>query len=89
MTEMVERVAKALALSHGHKWDELEDEMPFERDWASKPYPTKGYYRKDARTAFTAMREPTEDEMRNAWDYAGDYDPRYWWHAMIDEALRE
>ncbi len=56
MTEMVERVARAICEADSEPWDELgetgADNAPF-------PY-SKEMYRKLARAAIAAMREPTE-----------------------------
>lgn len=114
MTEMVERVAKALwDLYQSHPYTRFgSNDLAFGQEWKGKIVPWEYLltdqvvsscaeeYRVKARTAITAMREPTE-EMADAAD---DTDALCWslepgegldavrwsvaWKAMIDEALK-
>lgn len=94
MSEMVERVARAICAADDEPWDELgetsEDNAPFgySRQW----------YRGLARAAIAAMREPTEEMISGEgvhehvhWDYScyvcGGAQEH--WYAMIDAALKE
>lgn len=75
MSEMVERVAKAIARVRDddyHPWEEFKE-----------------LYREEARAAIDAMREPTHKMICAALD-ANDKGGRAfsdWYRAMIDEAL--
>ena len=78
MSEMVERVAKELArVRQAANWGELAEKG-------------REFWRKDARAAIAAMREPTEAMLsppvaqRSWWE---DMTPLTVWQAMIDEAL--
>ncbi len=76
MSEMVDRVAKALA---GRGWEGLEDGDVFCSN------PTKYHYRCQAREAIAAMRVPTPAMLE-----AGPFEPymdRDVWAKMIDAAL--
>jgi hypothetical protein len=74
MSEMVERVAKhiALALAEAH----AEREVPEPDD-----------FRKAARAAIEAMQEPTEAMVEAGDETLADCARRHW-EAMIDEALK-
>lgn len=75
MSEMIERVARALA-----KQDAYPD-LPNEPAWPG--------WREVARAAIAAMREPTE-AMRIKGRYANEMsDATATWRAMIDAALLE
>lgn len=74
MSEMVERVAKAMAR---HRWDEFDEEQ-------------REAGRELARNAIAEMREPTELMIQagerlepDTLMFVSDY-----WRAMIDEALK-
>lgn len=91
MSEMVERVAQAIALaSNGGTWD----------DWYNDEQ--REFHRKRARAAIEAMREPTEDMWKaglatghvggigdNGGLEPNDFDPEEVWPAMIDAALAD
>jgi len=72
MTEMVERVAKAL-------W---QDRWP-DQEWNVLQ---RLNYMGHARAAIEAMREPDIDMVQAGWDARGEVCERY--RAMIDEALK-
>lgn len=92
MSEMIERVAKALfsgSVYHGYNKETLDAE------W----FRTKGIHMAQAKAAIEAMREPTEDmrwagytreafapESTNVSSIQFDAKPI--WHRMIDEALK-
>jgi hypothetical protein len=83
MSEMVDRVAKALCERDGDNWDH------FERGGVrltTEGYSSKDGYMRAARAAIAAMREPTRD-MSLVGEAAGNDSTRTW-RAMIDEALR-
>jgi len=75
MTEMIERVARAIHSAEvedeGDPWNDLGDYV-------------QGEYRTLARAAIAAMREPTEAMLGPPWNY-GRLEI---WQAMIDEALK-
>lgn len=82
MSEMVERVARALFhWQHGHdRWDEAE---PEEREDACEA----------ARAAIETLREPPDEALKAAariWDddWCTETNALNMWNAMIDEALR-
>ena len=79
MSEMVERVAAAIFCSHigGNGWPE------------GLPENAKDYWRKEARAAIEAMREPTEAMIDKTWreQVADSGDPDGVWRVMIDAAL--
>lgn len=85
MSEMVERVARALAdLDADYEPDEIleGDDFPF---WQ--------YFKHDARVVIAAMREPTEAMLHAAWavyddDWCGETNALNMWQAQIDEALK-
>lgn len=83
MGEMVERIAKAIAISgNGGTWD----------DWYNEDQ--REFHRRRARAAIEAMREPTEVMVGAAVEYAalgGDiplYNIEYVFNDMIDAALK-
>jgi hypothetical protein len=79
MSEMIERVAKAMALkANGGDWD-----VHYTAD-------QRDLWRLRARAAINAMREPTEAMAEfPTWDSnIGTGDTREIWREMIDEALR-
>jgi len=76
MSEMIERVAKAIAISgNGGMWD----------DWYSDDQ--KEFHRRRARAAIEAMREPTREMTDAVWVMAGEADQAEIWSGMIDAAL--
>lgn len=84
MSEMIERVAQAIALAgNGGTWD----------DWYNDEQ--REFHRKRARAAIEAMREPTNAMEDAADDCDGGtvYDDRAsgntHWAAMIDAALAD
>lgn len=84
---MIERVARAISNS---------DPANAEDGWDDNSPAVKDDYRKQARAAITAMREPTEDMLKATKYPPCDHhlDPRdgvvpEQWEAMIDAALEE
>ena len=79
MSEMVDRVAKALS-------DQMEADMPSftVMSWDKCTDQAREVFRKRARAAIEAMREPTE----RMSDCISSYDNPTIWQAMIDEALK-
>lgn len=73
MISMVERVARALCKSKGYAW-------------SSETAATQEGWRKSARAAIAALREPTEG-MRDAFRFCADSNEI--WRAGIDAALAE
>lgn len=92
MSEMVERVARAMAVKD--KGDDHWDVMSEDGDGYG--YVGKNEYREMARAAILAMREPTEGMVQRAQEsYHGgmewglsDVEMAAVWQAMIDEALK-
>ena len=84
MSEMVERVAKALYIA------EIGPAIgPFDWDIDEAGEVAARNYRKMARAAIEAMREPTEAMVRAGGDVTeSDAIAIATWHAMIDEAIR-
>lgn len=85
MSEMFERVFRAIAKAGGNNPDRLPKEP-------GPGYPMRQMYEAMTRAAIEAMREPT-DEMANAGyhgtSYWEDSHPTAVWQAMIDAALAE
>lgn len=89
MSEMVERVARALSIADGNHPGACSND--------EEEIPAWKLYVKDARAAIEAMREPTA-AMRHAasdvlWyegldEGQGYPPPREAWQAMLDEALK-
>lgn len=83
MSDIVERVAEAIALSgNGGTWD----------DWYNEDQ--KEFHRKRARAAIHALREPTEAMIEAEPDGDGEWDKtnsaacaKAFWQAMVDAAL--
>lgn len=77
MSEMVERVARAISAKHDWKeWEQTHDESP---PWSP--------YIDDARAAIAAMRNPTEEMViAVAQQYGPALEADY--QAMIDGALK-
>ena len=79
MSEMIERVAKAM-------W---EDPPAFTL-WERVSCEQQDEYRRMARAAISAMREPTGAMCLAANPFLGDWGQSDWaWEAMIDAALKE
>lgn len=80
MSEMVERVARAICKAVGYDADE-----PARKHGALNDLPMWRTYERDARAAIASMRTPTR-----AMEIAGSNfeAPTLVWSAMIDEALR-
>lgn len=75
--EMIERVAKAIAVSI-HSW--MKD-----ADWDRMCKESKDEFRKEARSAIEAMREPTDRMLLAGRDEPNELKS---WQSMIDEVLR-
>lgn len=86
MSEMVERVARALCVADGCDPDH-ESADPI--DTGIKLWTR---YVRDASAAIEAIREPTKAMIQAAYDSSLDDDERFdaheIWQAMIDEALK-
>jgi hypothetical protein len=78
MSEMVDRVAKVLSIAAGNHPEACSND--------GEEIPMWTLYVDDARAAIEAMREPTEDMTKAAWDDGIDQ-PLQAWHAMINAAL--
>jgi hypothetical protein len=82
MNETVERVARAL-------WDAAGS--PDEESWDATMEQFRAIYRRQARAAIAAMREPTEEMADAGTKVMATQHQRRWslpiWRAMIDEAL--
>lgn len=93
MSEMVERVARAIAIAHGDAWDAVPDDKQhwtrergkFGGRFRDVNENFKDCYRDEARAAIEAMRKPTPaiEQMSMCNDLASNL-----WPAMIDEALK-
>lgn len=82
MSEMVERVARAIALA------QLDNDTRAVVD--PNTWPVAESYCDMARAAIEAMREPTVQMCRDAaWDDWGPDECRLCWRSMIDAALSE
>ena len=81
---MVERVAKALFAGDGLK--HAASNVSLDESWEMSPQYHEAYRRK-ARAAIEAMREPNE-QMLGAGEPFADH-PDWAWQAMIDDALKE
>jgi len=85
MTEMVERVARAICRNSGEEMEVPGLELYVVDHWLA--------HRDDARAAIEAMREPTawmdEAPMRSGMiDDLGSFTAAEVWRAMIDAALK-
>jgi len=93
-SEMVERMARAICYSYcsricGPGEHIASREIPWRGDGGHKEEYVERHWREwrnEAMFALSAAREPTE-AMVDAADH-DDYDPRYIWQIMIDEALQ-
>jgi len=98
MTDVVERVARALVNAHAPDNSQTLREV---LDWFDNEWPLSCDFNElalaAARAAIKAMREPTEEMMDAGWeapsnvDCAGPLsaDMRAPWQAMIDAALKK
>lgn len=94
---MIEQVARAIAMAHGDKWDDVPDDKAnwvenrgqFGGRFRDVNENFKDCYRDEARAAIEAMREPTE-AMIDACDINIPTTGMITgvWAAMIDEALK-
>lgn len=95
MSEMIERVARALAERHGDNWDDIPDHKGH---WVKE----RGYfggrfrdvnerfrcdYLDEAEAAIEAIREPTDAMLNAAMWQKGQQPYADVWRAMIDAAL--
>ena len=85
MSEMVERVAKAIYEKRNGQGC---------RPWSRQPSAHKFPYIEDARAAIEAMREPTEAMLTAGDDCCGEYGCGVWrmreiFTAQIDAALKD
>jgi hypothetical protein len=85
MSEMVERVARAIAKARhpGLTWPTKSDPEYIQ---------TVHTYLRDARAAIEAMREPTEEMIKASnreWDGRMSHRSSGAWQVMIDAALKE
>jgi hypothetical protein len=92
MSEMVERVAKALARAD-HLRPITPDDDSAELDWNfDLTRWDRGSYLAKARAAIVAMREPTDAMVNTAMDVCNstlcDGEFRENWSRMVDEALK-
>ncbi len=76
MSEMIERVAKAISECHSG------------RDWRGMSEYGKDWWREEARAAIEAMREPTEAMETAGQVDPLPISTNASWKAMIDEALK-
>lgn len=97
MSEMVERVARAIATTCQEKAMSSGDDFDGEWDWDGEmSEERKDYIRAYAKTAITAMREPTNAMKISGYQTnAAEFNPAFAseeaetiYQAMIDEALK-
>lgn len=92
MSEMVERIAMAMAAELKRQTDEPDalGAAFFNMDGRLDDVIADGVFdlRTLARAAVTAMREPTDDEQDTAWGTSVYGEELNDWQAMIDEALK-
>lgn len=86
MSEMIERVAKAMipvfcdnGMPISSPDEGTLDDVEMER-WNALV--------EAARAAIQELRDPTNGMVTEAWMLSGDSSPTEYWRAMIDEALR-
>lgn len=92
MSEMVERVARALYEADASNSSVRWESWPENKDRARKGLRIKcGKYRDRARAAIEAMREPTSEMIDAAWNEAETQTEQAQevWCAMINAALTE
>lgn len=78
MSEMIERVARAI----------LGERFGGAADWDRESETFRAACRAQARAAFAAMREPTDDMVDAGYNETMMRGARLHWQAMIDEALK-
>lgn len=84
MSEMIERVAKAMCERSGTDWTDASDD-PY-----SPPLINRPFWRLNARCAIEAMREPTEeqyDALSNLGKMWKEINSTIAWQTYIDGAL--
>lgn len=88
MSEIVERVAKAILA--GHDWTHDDGNDPsLPTGWEAVPPDWRDAYRAMARAAIEAMREPTADMFKHAMPHMDSWSSNAaWWQKMIDGALK-
>lgn len=79
MSEMVERVARAMCEKAGTDWSDTSG------DEYAPALINRPFWMQQARAAIEAMRAPTD---RMALVYADPTEAEMYWQAMIDEALK-
>lgn len=82
MSEMVERVARALYANY------RECGLVFGRPFEELPPLGRQAFMNIARAAIEAMREPSEDMRKVADEWCDEYDVSSCYTLMIEEALR-
>lgn len=96
MNEMVERAARAMAWEAIIESLELSGVMAFNPEWTEKQVDEDWpMYRRHARAAIAAMREPTEEMIDDGDDEFPQFEEAMYrfeylrkaWQAMIDAAL--
>ena len=89
--DMVERVARAIWPDEWRRQDDLAETEPFR--WGNRPEAERrDLMLTQARTAISAMREPTEkmvEASNREWDGRMSHRSTGAWQAMIDAALQE
>lgn len=94
MSEMVERVARALAWEADKRFRTVDPGFAALKEPDPQAYVDRAWpkYASDARAVIAAMREPTEGMCRayvhaEQREMAYGMEPKDAWRAMIDEAL--
>jgi len=89
MSEMVERVARAICASELGHFGVIAAEF-VDANWHQFAPELSARYVRRAHAAIAAMREPTEAMIQEGYCEAGgtDADPENVWGFMIDEALK-
>jgi hypothetical protein len=85
MSEMIERVAAAMALKAGFIWMHMAEG----EEWASDEREARDFWRPLARVAIEAMLNPTEEMLDVGEDVSPLKGATGVWLAMIREALRD
>lgn len=93
MTEtIIERMAKAIASGLGYEWETLyEDKADYNADHGLRHdvnTPFRPEFRDAAEEALKSIREPTEAQLRAAWEKAHCNIDEFW-RAYIDAAFAE
>jgi hypothetical protein len=84
MTNMIERVARAMAKREGFVWSALGDGGDTTRAWQ---HHDKAYWIDQADTAINAMRYPTDEMIAAGLHPCDEEGTRIIWTDMIDAAL--